>query len=94
MMLPRFNWLALAGLMFSLGSTAPAATNAPSPARARLGINLSGPADWNTEYPFVDVFRFSRHWISQRPGAGWGRGPTLDCDPRGWPRRLEPECRA
>lgn len=29
-------------------------------ARPRLGMNLAGPADWNTELPFVDVFRLSR----------------------------------
>lgn len=33
---------------------------------ARMGINLAGPADWNTELPFVDVFRMSRPWISQK----------------------------
>jgi len=61
---------------------------------ARLGINLSGPADWNTELPFVDVFRFSREWISQREGSAWGAGPKLDLDERGWVRRLEPGCYA
>ncbi|HSV75141.1 MAG TPA: hypothetical protein VLH79_15390 [Chthonomonadales bacterium] len=55
-------------------------------------MNLSGPADWNTELPFVDVFRFSRAWISQRDGSAWGQGPGLDLDERGWVRRLEPGC--
>ncbi len=62
---------------------------APEP-QARLGINLSGPADWNTELPFVDVFRLSRAWISQREGASWGKGPALETDERGWVKRLEP----
>jgi hypothetical protein len=39
-------------------------------AQPRLGINLAGPADWNTELPLVDVFRLSRTWISQKKGAG------------------------
>ncbi len=61
-------------------------------ARARLGMNLNGPADWNTELPFVDVFRLSRRWISQHQGRGWGQGPELDLDQHGWVKRLEPDC--
>lgn len=59
---------------------------------ARLGMNLAGPADWNTELPFVDVFRMSRPWISQREGAAWGKGPELSLDEYGWVRRLEEGC--
>ncbi|GAB6167117.1 hypothetical protein JCM19992_31170 [Thermostilla marina] len=62
--------------------------------RPRIGMNLSGPADWNTELPFVDVFRMSRPWISQRAGAGWGQGPELELDRWGWVKRLEPGCYA
>jgi hypothetical protein len=62
--------------------------------RPALGMNLNGPADWNTELPFVDVFRLSRTWISQREGAAWGQGPALSLDERGWIRRLEPGCYA
>lgn len=62
------------------------------PAESRLGINLAGPADWNTEQPFVDVFRLSRRWISQRKGEAWGKGPELECDERGWVKRLDPDC--
>jgi hypothetical protein len=68
-----------------------AAADAPRPG-PRLGINIAGPADWNSELPFADVFRLSRPWISQRKGAGWGKGPALDLDERGWVRRLEPDC--
>jgi len=64
------------------------------PAPLRLGINLAGPADWNTELPFTDVFRLSREWISQRKGSPWGQGPKLDRDPNGWIRRLETGCYA
>lgn len=60
----------------------------------RLGINLSGPADWMTELPFVDVFRTSRTWISQRQGEAWGKGPELSLDEWGWVKRLEPGCYA
>lgn len=62
--------------------------------RPRLGINLAGPADWMTELPFVDVFRTSRPWISQRQGASWGKGPELALDDLGWVKHLEPDCYA
>ena len=71
----------------------PAAPKPPKP-KSRLGTNLSGPADWNTELPFVDVFRMARPWISQRKGAGWGKGPKLALDEHGWVTRLEKGCRA
>jgi hypothetical protein len=71
----------------------PQTTNAAAPRpHPRLGINLSGVTDYNTELPFVDVFRMARPWISQRKGAGWGKGPSLSLDEHGWVTRLEPGC--
>ena len=64
----------------------------PPPAACRAGINLSGINDWNTEFPFVDLAKMCRPWVSQREGAGWGKGPALDLDERGWLKRLEPGC--
>ena len=64
----------------------------PPKASPRLGMNLNGPADWNSELPFVDAFRLSRPWISQKQGASWGQGPELALDEHGWVRRLEPDC--
>ncbi len=72
------------------GCIAPAV--AAAAAEPAFGINLAGPVDWNSELPFVDVFRMSRPWISQREGAGWGKGPELDLDKRGYVRRLKPGC--
>lgn len=69
-----------------------AAQPKPPEPEPRLGINLAGPADWNTELPFVDVFRLSRRWISQRQGTGWGKGPALALDEHGLVQRLEPGC--
>jgi hypothetical protein len=71
-------------------TAAPAA--ATGAAQTRLGINLAGIVDWNSELPFVDVFRQSREWISQRAGAGWGQGPKLALDAAGWVKALEPDC--
>ncbi|MCC7491806.1 MAG: hypothetical protein IT204_05640 [Fimbriimonadaceae bacterium] len=70
---------------------APAPRTAPA-ADAKVGINLSGLPDWNSERPFVDAFRTSREWISQRQGAGWGQGPKLELTPQGYPARLEAGC--
>ncbi|GAB5439769.1 MAG: hypothetical protein Fues2KO_01180 [Fuerstiella sp.] len=88
---PAVAWITVA-LVVLLAASSPADT--PNPARPALGINLAGPADWNTELPFVDVFRLSRAWISQREGAGWGKGPQLQLDEHGWVERLEPNCYA
>jgi hypothetical protein len=78
---------AVTGLAFAQSPAS--APQLPQPA---LGINLAGPADWNTELPFVDAFRLSRAWISQKRGEAWGKGPKLDIDEHGWVRRLEPGC--
>lgn len=68
------------------------ATRAQAATNGLLGINLSGPADWNTELPFVDVFRMSRRWTSQQAGQPWGKGPELALDAHGWVTRLESNC--
>lgn len=81
----RVLFLLLLAAPAGCGREAP--VSAPRPA---LGMNLAGPVDWGTELPFVDVFRLSHRWVSQRPGAAWGQGPALDLDEHGWVRRLEP----
>jgi hypothetical protein len=53
-----------------------------------LGMNLNGPADWNSELPFVDVFRLSRSWTQKQALVG----PRLALDEHGWVTRLEPSC--
>lgn len=70
------------------------ADQSASVAQPRLGMNLAGPADWMTELPFVDVFRTSRQWISQKQGAPWGKGPELAVDEWGWVKKMEPGCYA
>jgi hypothetical protein len=83
-------------LLVAAAMARPAGAEDPVPARPkpaarpRLGMNLNGPADWNTELPFVDAFRLSRTWISQKEGAPWGKGPELAVDERGWVKSLEP----
>jgi hypothetical protein len=90
----KFKACVIAGFLclFSAGRPARAQEIKSEVARPRLAMNLSGPADWNTELPFADVFKLSREWISQREGAGWGKGPALELDEHGWVKRLDPSC--
>ncbi|GIW97753.1 MAG: hypothetical protein KatS3mg111_1086 [Pirellulaceae bacterium] len=81
----------LLGVGLSVGGAVEGEAFAAEP-KPRLGMNLSGPADWNTELPFVDVFRLSRRWISQQEGQPWGKGPELDLDEHGWVKSLQPGC--
>ena len=77
-----------------LGSPVAAADRASTAAKPqpRLGMNLNGPADWNSELPFVDVFRLARPWVSQKKGERWGNGPTLTLDEHSWIKRLDSDC--
>lgn len=64
--------------------TEPGSLGAP-----RMGINLGMVNDWSTEWPFTDLFRASRQWISQRVGAPWGEGGPLALTPENWVASLE-----
>jgi len=75
----------LAGLSAGILSVATGEERKPRP---RLGINLAGPCDWNTELPFVDLMHFSRVWASQKKGLPFGSGPALDLDENGYPKSL------
>jgi hypothetical protein len=79
----------LVALFAGAGDAVPEKKLEPKP---RLGTNLSGPADWSTELPFVDVFRMARPWISQKKGQPWGKGPALELDQHGWVKKLEADC--
>ena len=88
--------VAATGIYFALIKTAIGANTKRQiePAKPRLGINLAGLADWNTELPFVDFFRMSREWVSQPKQGAWGSGPKLNLDENGWVKFLEKGCRA
>jgi len=90
-MLNRRDYLRAGILSGSLALAGkPSQGRAQSGSRAQLGINLSGPADWNSELPFVDLFRMSRPWVSQSNGAPFGGGPPLNLNQYGWVNRLDP----
>ncbi len=86
------KWLSVIVLLClasTLAAQEPAKLN---PAQSLLGMNLNGIADWNSELPFVDVFKISRPWISQKKGEGWGKGPALEIDEHGWVKKLDADC--
>ena len=91
MIVLRFRPVLMALAVMSCAPVALSGADA-NPAHSSLGINLSGIVDWNTEHPFVDVFRLSRPWISQKQGQPWGKGPALDLDEHGWVKQLGPDC--
>src|SRR3954453_4535906 len=51
----------------------------PTPRRPAFGMNLAGAVHYSREWPLVDVFKASRHWMEQ------GRGPFA-YDERGNPK--------
>jgi hypothetical protein len=56
--------------------------------KSPLGINLAGVTYWSTEIVFVDLFKHSQPWKSQRPGKPYGQGGPLDLTEDGWVRSL------
>jgi len=67
----------------------PAGGEGPPNAKSPLAINLAGIADWSSDMAFVDVFKQSRQWISQKKGRAWGKGDPLELDADGWVKRLK-----
>ncbi len=73
-----------------------AAQSVPDSCRLRIGTNLSGPADWGSEFPFVNIMKYSREWIShnnQWVGGGtnaWDTGVLnqIPMDENGYPLAL------
>ena len=62
----------------------------PVQPKAALGANLTAISDWTREWPFVDIFKLARPWISQQSGAPWGQGGPLNLTPEGWVASLAP----
>lgn len=36
----------------------------PDSCRLQFGTNIAGPADWGSEWPFVNIMKYSRTWIT------------------------------
>jgi hypothetical protein len=73
--------LAILGFVSPVGAADP-----PFP----LAMNLASIADYSAEIVFVDSFKISRPWLSQKEKAAFGKGGDLPLDERGWPKSLEP----
>lgn len=78
--------LSLHPLLAEESSPVPATSSARV---ADFGINLDGPVDYGTEFPFVDLMKTSREWISQREGT-WDSKEPLDVDENGYVKSLLP----
>jgi hypothetical protein len=49
--------------------------------RGSMGLNLTGVADWSTQFPFIDLVKQSRYWSRGTltlDGDGWLRGNGAD----------------
>lgn len=71
----------------STGTTS--ADSSPQNSDSPLGANLHVLTDWSSEYTFVDAFKQSRPWMTQKNGV-WDTKEShlLDLDENGWPRSL------
>lgn len=85
-----FLTFALLGFMVSAWCGASASASSAANDNSPLGTNLSSVVDWSTEWVFVDAFKMSRTWTSQRARSGWGQGGALDLDANGWVKSLQP----
>ena len=56
-----------------------------------IGINLAGIVDWSTEWPFIDIFKSSRDWISQNfISYVWNTNTIQSLSSNGYPTSLLP----
>jgi len=78
-------WLAL---LISVGVAAAGEKKDWPNEDSAFGINLGGVTYWSTEVVFVDLFKHSQTWKSQRPGKKYGQGGTLELTKDGWVRSL------
>jgi hypothetical protein len=76
------------GLMALLLSSWPCASAENG---ARLGTNLTEVNDYSNQLPFIDAFKQSRDWYTQRDGTfDTNEAGRLQLDANGWLRTLSP----
>lgn len=83
----------LAALSQPSAKTAVPRTTTPAIARdtARLGTNLTGVEDFYSNLPFLDAFKQSRPWYTQRDGSfDTNEAQRLQLDASGWLKTLTP----
>ena len=62
------------------------------PNAMRVGMNVDGVVDYSTEWPFVDVFKRTRVWMTRNldNSGAWdsGYGAQVSVDANGWPTQV------
>ncbi len=56
-----------------------------------VGINLTAVVSYTTAWPFVDAFKMTNPWYSQRRGVGFNQGGPIQLTPAGWVAALSPD---
>ena len=54
-----------------------------------IGMNLAAIEDWSSAFPFLNLVKQARPWISQQEGSKWGKGEKLNLDKSGWVKSLK-----
>ena len=74
-------------LFASLWMLVPAVTQ--SDAASPLGTNIASPSYWSTQLPFVDLFKYSKPWVSG-DATTWDNGNPIATDADGWVTAIAP----
>jgi hypothetical protein len=82
-------WIRLASRPAPPPPQPPSPIGRPTPAPLPP-LRLPVPDPASPEFPFQDLFRRVRPWVSQLPGKPFGKGGPLTTDRAGWIRRLAP----
>lgn len=63
----------------------------PLTAQQRIGINVAGLHDYDTQIPLKDAMKSARMWFHQEiDGGEWDIDEPLDLRPDGWPASIAP----
>ncbi len=83
-------------LLLTLSFSTALPAQLPDSCRLQFGTNLAGPADWGSEWPFVNIMKYSRQWITHN--RDWVAGGEnawdtqlldhIPLDENGYPLRL------
>ena len=68
----------IAILLFSFLIVHSSFAQLPDSCRLNIGTNIAGPADWGSEWPFVDIMKYSRTWTTHN--AYWVDGGQNEWD--------------
>ena len=61
----RYLWPIMIYLMIGTANQ-----NSYAQGRLKIGTNLSGPDDWVSEWPLVDIMKYSRTWLTTNSTGG------------------------